>query len=309
MNEKRVQTTASSSLHAFGLELDFEEPPPGAWEPSFGGGPRLQIRSATAKEIAEHWSGLREIGWQGVIDGLPFVAEVGCAGDHRFVHGQRTVHHLSADASLLRCAPEDPVHTTWWRLVLDSVLFSVALHLGREALHAAAVASQQGAIAITAGTGGGKSTLLAELLRGGLPMLADDVVVLEDRTDVAPLAHPGPPLMNLPSGIAHPPGAVIAPVGEERWIAVHAHPQPLPLAALVVLNRSAGLDLGMHRVHEPLALLLGTLFGFPFTSERERARFELASTIANRVAIWELSADPSVPPDELAEQLRNVLEL
>ncbi len=299
--------TSHDSLRAFGLGLDFDVRPPGAWESRPAGDRRLQIRSTTPEEIAEHWSGLHEIGWRAVIDGLPFVAEVGAAGDHRFVHGESSVHHLSADATLLRCAPECPAEATWWRLVLDSVLFSVALHLGNEALHAAAVATDRGAIAITAGTGGGKSTLLVELLRGGFTMLADDVVVLEDRGDAPPLAHPGPPVMNVPASIDPLPGAVIAPVGEERWVAVPAHPEALPLMALVLLNRRVGSTLGMCRVREPLALLLRMLARFPRSPERERSRFELASAIATRIPIWELSADPDVSADRLADLLQSEL--
>ena len=54
------------------------------------------------------------------------------------------VHHLSADASVLQCAPTDPTEQSWWRVVLDSVLFTVALLQGYEALHAAAVATPDG---------------------------------------------------------------------------------------------------------------------------------------------------------------------
>src|ERR1035441_1963395 len=110
-------------------------------------------------------------------------AVVVASGDHRFVHGAhpdhsgarsdgtRAVHHLSADASVLQCAPSDPAEPSWWRVVLDSVLFTVALLQGYEALHASAVATRDGVIAITAAAGGGKSTLLAELLLRGLGLM------------------------------------------------------------------------------------------------------------------------------------------
>jgi hypothetical protein len=195
-----VTHSPSPALAAFGLSLRFETPPPGAWEARPSRDPSLQILSVTAQAIADSWSGLQAIGWEGVIDGAPFVVERGVAGDHRFVHGAppdqhgapsdgtRAVHHLSPDASVLQCAPSDPSEPSWWRVVLDSVLFTVALLQGYEALHAAAIATPDGVIAITAATGGGKSTLLSELLGRGLALMADDVLVLESRGDAPPLA-------------------------------------------------------------------------------------------------------------------------
>jgi hypothetical protein len=310
-------------LRAFGLSLIADAPPPGAWEAQPLSEPILHLRSATPRTIAECWSGLDAVGWEGVNDGAPIVVERGRAGDHRFVHGAdpaqsssdarsdaaRAVHHLSTNAGVLQCAPSNPAEPSWWRVVLDSVLFTVALLQGYEALHAAAVATPDGVIAITAATGGGKSTLLAELLRRGLALMADDVLVLEPRSTDAPLAHPAPPLMTVPIaripllGQAGLPETICA-LPEEHWIAVPVHPLPLPLMALVVLNRSPGLATDMHRSPNPLATLMSSLLRFPRVPERERTRFELAGAIASHVPIWELRADPSVDPETLADILQ-----
>ncbi len=332
-------------LTAFGLGLLSDVTPPGAWVQRPLAEPTLRLRSASSRAIAESWSGLDAIGWEGMIDGAPFVVERGRAGDHRFVHGAhphqsgtlsagtRAVHHLSTDARVLRCAPSDPAEQSWWRVVLDSVLFTVALLQGYEALHAGALATPDGAVAITAASGGGKSTLLSELLAHGLTLAADDVLVLEpSSTDAPPLAHPAPPLMTVPaarlprlaaascpaetgSSEAGPPEAradadasqtetgppeAICALGEERWIPVPVHPEPLPLKALVVLNRRPGLATGMHRAARPLAVLVGSLLRFPRVPERERTRFEVAGAIAAHVPIWRLDADPSVAPETLA---------
>jgi hypothetical protein len=320
---QREAGSRPTGLRAFGLSLIVDTPPPGAWEAQSLSEPIMHLRSATPRMIAECWSGLDAVGWEGVNDGALFVAERGRAGDHRFVHGVdpaqssgnarsdavRAVHHLSADASVLQCAPSNPAEPSWWRVVLDSVLFTVALLQGYEALHAAAVATPDGVIAITAATGGGKSTLLAELLRRGLALMADDVLVLESRGTDAPLAHPAPPLMTVPAvripvlGQAGLPETICS-LEEERWIAVPVHPRPLPLMALVVLNRSPGLATDLHRPPNPLAALMSSLLRFPRIPERERTRFELASAIASHIPIWELSADPSVAPETLADVLR-----
>jgi len=312
-------------LAAFGLSLLADAPPPGAWEARPFREPSLQVRSVTAQAIEDGWSGFEGIGWEGVIDGAPFVVERGVEGDHRFVHGAkpdhsgvpsahtRAVHRLCADGLVLQCAPSDPADPTWWRVVLDSVLFTVALLRGYEALHASGVATSDGAIAITAATGGGKSTLLAELLGRGSVLMADDVLVLESRGTECPLVHPAPPVMTVPAARmpalseAEPP-ETISSTDDERWIAVPVHPGPLPLKALVVLDRRLGSQrpgskISLSRIESPLAPLLDSLMSFPSVPERQRKRFELASVLTCTAGLWRLTASPDAPPDVLADAL------
>jgi hypothetical protein len=265
------------------------------------------------------------IDWEGTIDGARLVVERGLAGDHRFLHGAQpgrddapgahvpAIHHLSADASVLRCTLPDPVEPSGWRVVLDSVLFTVALLQGYEALHAAAIATPEGAIAISAATGGGKSTLLSELIARGCALLADDVLVLEPRGTAPPLAYPAPPVMTVPAARVPRLGGgeapeTIATVGDERWIAVPVHPQPLPLKALVMLDRRPNADrpgkrASMSRIESPLAPLLQSLMGFPHGQERQRTRFELASAIATTADLWQLTASLDATPGVLADTL------
>jgi hypothetical protein len=325
-SNRQAAATQKLGMAAFGLSLSFDVPPPGAWEPRPVHEPSLQIKMATAQAIESHWSGRDGIGWEGKIDGAPFVVERGVNGDHRFIHGAHpnqsgspakethAVHHLNADASVLHCAPTNPGEMEWWRVVLDSVLFTVALLKDYEALHAGAIATQDGVIAITAASGGGKSTLLTELLGRGEALMADDVLVLESHGTEAPLAHPGPPLMTVPAArVAMPkegfPSETICVVEDERWIAVPTSREPLPLKALVVLDRRAGhgLETSMEKIEDPLAPLLGALMNFPNTPERQRARFELASVLASTSTLWRLTADLDTPPGVLADALANTL--
>jgi hypothetical protein len=336
-----VTDSLSPTLAAFGLGLVPEEQPPGAWQtdaalalkptldrrraldPGRAPEPSLQIRMTDAAAIAQRWSGFAAIGWEGLIDGARFVVERGVAGDHRFVHGEtpdehgvpaagtRALHHLDAGASVLRCAPADPTEPSWWRLLLDSVLFTVALLHGYEALHAGAIATEGGVVAITAGTGGGKSTLLTELLRRGAVLMADDVLVLEPRGtsgSSGPLAYPAPPLMSVPTERLsvleeQGPVEVICALDGEQWIAAAVHPGGLPLKALVLLDRRPGLETSLARIKDPLALLLGSLMRFPSSPERQRSRFELASVLACDTALWHLTADVDTTPGVLADTL------
>jgi hypothetical protein len=284
---------------AFGLSLDFEQLPPGAWRAEADGEASVKVCVGDRQEIEDAWSGSAEAGWEAKIDGAPFVAERGRDGDFRFLHGGRSAHHLSADLAQLRCA-FGTAEPSEWRVVLDSVLFSVALLRGREALHAGAVATDKGAIAIAAASGGGKSSLLAALLQAGLPLLSDDVVVLEPRPGRPLLAHPGAPVMTVPTSTAPLPGEWIATVGEESWVGVPTYPEPTPLAALILLDRRPGGETGLRRVSDPFGTLISSLLHFPRTPDRERARFELAAAIASDLPIWRLEADLSADPPTLA---------
>jgi hypothetical protein len=311
-------------LAAFGLSLAGDLSPPGAWQARAWREPGVEIELGDLRDIQAGWSGLDTVGWQAPIDGAPLVVERGVGGDHRFVHGAhpdrgrfatgtRAVHHLSADMSLLRCAPREPADPAWWRLALDSVLFTVALLHGYEALHAAAIAMPGGAVAITATTGGGKSTLLSALLGSGAALMADDVLVLEPQAEGPPLAHPAPPVMTIPvEQVASPSKAAtpetICSLADELWIAVPVHPEPLPLKALVVLDRRpaalpAGAQPTLRKIDDPLAPLLNALMSFPRSPQRQRTRFELASTLAHEVALWQLTAELDTPPQVLADML------
>ncbi|HUB75093.1 MAG TPA: hypothetical protein VL979_13805 [Solirubrobacteraceae bacterium] len=309
-------------MRAFGLSLDFDGlDPPGAWERHAGGDSPLRVRLETRAQIAASWSGRKEVGWEATIDGARFVVERGVAGDHRFVHGADpaagegastlAIHHLDAEAGLLRCAPADADGPLWWRVVLDSVLFTVALLRGYEALHAGAVASRGAAVAITAASGGGKSTLLAELVRRDLDLIADDVLVLEQSDERGLIAHPAPPLMTVPAAVrglgADTPERPICAIGGEHWIAVRVRPEPLALRALVVLDRRAGSGVSIDEIREPLATLMGSCLRFPRSAARERSRFELASALSAQARLLRLEADVDTPPTILADTLLETL--
>jgi hypothetical protein len=313
--------STDSGLRAFGLSLSIDGPlPPGDWELHPLREPALRLRVVAPVTVSSSWSGRSAIGWQGVMDGAPFIVERGIDGDHRFVHGALpdpsgrisdealSVHHLSADGSILGCAPSDSAEPSWWRVVLDSVLFTIALLRGYEALHAGAVVTPDGVIAITAATGGGKSTLLTELLGRGLALMADDVLMLEARGAETPLAHPAAPLMTVPTARISrlregDPPEPISSLDGEFWIAVPVYSEPLPLKALVVLDRRPGLQTSLERMDISLAPLLASLLNFPHSPERQQTRFELASVLASTTGLWRLTADLDIPPEVLADIL------
>src|SRR5207245_620438 len=104
-----------------------------------------------------------------------------------------------ADGGRLGCAPRDVTMLDWQRVLLSRVLPNVSLARGREALHASAVETPLGILAVAAPSGTGKSTLAGELMNRGWPLFADDVLVLS-RGSGGVEAHPASPHMNVGDG-------------------------------------------------------------------------------------------------------------
>ena len=62
-----------------------------------------------------------------------------------------------------------------------------------------------GTVAIVAAAGGGKSTLVSELVARGHELVSDDITFLEPMAAGPPLALAGAPVMTLPAGAANRP--------------------------------------------------------------------------------------------------------
>lgn len=286
-----------SEYRLFGFPVSSELALPGAWSAA----PPSAEGDATVLVIGElpPWAGAAEGGWQGMSDGKAFTVERSNAGEYRFSHGGRALFALSADHRSLTCAPGQPLDLGWWRILMDSVLFTVSLLRGNEALHAGAVATSSGAVAILAGSGAGKSTLLGQLLREGHELVTDDVLFLRQTADHL-LADPGPPLMTLPVQRSAGVGTPLGDVGNEIWVATPVVGAALPLRRVVLLDRRPGASTGLYPVAHPLGVLMPHMLKFPGTRARELVRFSLASAVATEAEMWHLVADATASPQELA---------
>ena len=146
------------------------------------------------------------------------------------------------------------------RLLVSQVLPWAWSLQGKAVLHAGAVILPEGAVAFTAPSGRGKSTLTGAFGRDGIPVLADDALLLEESGADELLAFPGyPRLRLLPDSLAHlaPAGGVSvqsrsADSGESErgWsdrknevlLGAESLPfasQPAPLRVLFFLERGA----------------------------------------------------------------------
>ena len=291
----------AQQLSAFGLaiESDFDLP---VSEPA-GPGRNLALRLADQDVLRALADEPRVLRYLHVLDNCPYAMLEGPDGDVLVSYGHRATFHLSADGSVLRCAPTERDDPVWQRVLLDTVLWTVSLLRGYEQLHASAVRTTAGVVAFIAASGGGKTSLAAELLRRDAVLYTDDILALEPR-DGGVVAHCGPPLMNLPRPLVPELGGeaeVLADFGEEQWVRIR---RPLlqaePLRAVVIMTRAAGLATRCTRLESPALALLAHVVGFPYL-ERERTRFELYASLASATPVLELTADLSVPTAELAD--------
>jgi hypothetical protein len=300
---------------AYGLEVGCAE-----WLPGFEPAARdraqadLVVEMASTDAVDAAWSGGGTTIWETRLSGArPFRCERGGGGDLRFDYAGSAGFHVDAEARRLLAAPGPAAPADWQQVLLDSVLFCIRLALGHEALHGSAVRTGAGATAIVAATGSGKTSLAAELVRRGRPLLSDDILVLENGPDRL-LVHPGPPLMNLPTASTerladHVETLARFEGADESWVEVgHAVREPLALEHVVLLSRLEGSETSMTRLApNPLALLPHAVF-IDDDPERRLARFELFSSVASKAALWDLRGGARATPSDLADLVEeNVL--
>jgi hypothetical protein len=239
--------------------------------------------------------------WETAIDGRPYRMWQRPDG-YLMVHEDSCDYFLSAALDELVCSPRDPTSPGWRRFLLDTVLWSTSLLRGCELMHAGAVAGPNGVLAVASGTGGGKTSLVLELMRRGLALFSDDIVALR-RGDDGVAAHGGPALMNVPVAVDADVGQELACFGGERWVAVDdADAGPLPVDAICLLERSRGAEPALERVEATALDLLRHSVGFDALRARRRARFELFAELATG-PVWRLTADLDDDPGRIADLL------
>lgn len=132
--------------------------------------------------------------------------------------------------------------------LLGTVLATLCFNRGMMPLHASGVATPRGALLMSGNSGLGKSTLAATLHRcHGFPLISDDMCALDFQNRETPVLWPAFPRLKLWKDSAQ--SLQMSTAGAERTreefdkfhIPVSAqdfHADPLPFAALILLNRS-----------------------------------------------------------------------
>jgi hypothetical protein len=295
---------------AYGLRLVSSFPLPGmrTASPAGDGLRALELALLEPTQFERAWSGSggppEWRGRQG--DGRELTIEHGTGGDVLFSYADLARFRLDPQMRRLECFPSD-TGLDWLRVLISKVIPSISVMLGHEALHAAALDSPEGVVAIMAPSGAGKSTLALELLRRGWPLFADDVLTL-DRCEGRVSAHPGTPHMNLAQeraeGDTQTLGETLGVVGGERWLAVTStttHKRPVRM--LCLLERGSDLPLEIEALESsplPLAPYMLGLSSDPF---RRRERFELYADLMASASLVRLTGGAEHRPRQLADLL------
>jgi hypothetical protein len=252
-------------------------------------------------------SGTEEI-WRTRIDDATVTVDRHADSALTIRFGDAASFRIGPRGRVVTCAPRPGAdRVRWERFLLDTVLWSTAVVHGRVALHAAAVADGDGAIAVVGGTGGGKTSVALALAGRGGALVSDDVLVVSSEPH-AVLAHPAPPVMNVDvaadAELRASVGRVLGTFGGEHWLHVARSAQTVvPLRAVVVLTRSSRASRAYAKGPRDALLTLEahsvSLPGLPQLNLR--TRFDVLADIAARVPVLDLRVPPSLPPDGIAD--------
>jgi hypothetical protein len=306
----------AKSYTAFGLALLSQFPLPGMTPAPAEGFPGLEVELVTPAELEAAWSGEgAATPWRGRLgDGEELVIEWGRERDLLFSYGERARFILDSSGGRLLCAPREPAALDWQRVLLSRVLPSVSVARGREALHASAVDTSLGVVAIAATSGTGKSTLASALIRRGWPLFADDVLTL-GRGGEGVEAYPSAPHMNVdPDDVdfSAPPAIhkTLGVLSGERWVGVGETTRgPRPVAAIFLFEREPRLALAAEPVRVSPLTLVPFMLGLPNEKGREAPRFALYSDLVDSARLLRLTANLTDRPADVADAVERTLGL
>ncbi len=174
------------------------------------------------------------------------------------------------------------------------------------------------AIAVAARSGGGKSSVAAELILRGATLLADDVTAVE-AGDTGVMAHPALGLMSLartaPGLNALSRARLGVKVGSSTdsvRVSVRRYEKPVRLGAIYFLQPAVGSSsIRLTEVHPPdPRLLLASTFNVALrTRERLITQLETCAAIARSVRLVRVSLPPEGDFSALAGRLLADAEL
>jgi hypothetical protein len=297
--------------HAFGLEVAAEFPLPGLGRSARHPQRRVTCRAASAVEIGASWheDGSRSAVELRYPDGRPFL-EIRAHDEAGYrVHAPRYgLHLVSTDGTQVTSALPRNNPLGAQRLLFAQTLPLAAALQGLEPLHASAVALDGNALAFTAPSGTGKSSLAAHLVAAGAGFLTDDVLALE-RGDDGVVAHPGAARLSLApaelraatrAGRARLGGRVGR--GDGKVVLEPPPGAPARLAALYRLRRGGSTArVCEHDPPEPLPILASAFLPYLRTPDRLRNQLAVCEAVVETVRSFELVLPPTLGARDAAE--------
>jgi hypothetical protein len=199
--------------------------------------------------------------------------------------------------------------------VLGPILAFVLRLRGVVCLHASAVAVDGRAIAFVGPVGAGKSTIAAAFANQGYPVIADDIVALDERSQQF-FAIPAYPRLRLrPATVKHFYGAedalpLLAPNNPKRAFDLLGkdhlfQPNPLPLGAIYILGAPTAIPMAplvdsLRPVKALVSLVTNTFMNYLLNEEQRAQEFELLSRLLASVPLRSLITHSD--PSRLSEQ-------
>lgn len=272
-----------------------------------------RVLDADRDEVDARWSGAEREVWRTTLhDGRPLEVILGSAGDHLLRHGEASLVHIDESRTRVTChAARGWLDPGWQRLLADWLPYLLALLDGGEALHAASVHDGIGVIAFVALSGGGKTTLAAEMVRRGAALVADDIVLLE-RDEGGIVVQPGPPTLSLDRAGAPAPAAVgsrVAEFGDEQWVEVpnRIDAPTREVRAVILVDRGTYDGVSCEPDASPVISLLAQAVGMPHLTGRDGERFRRYADLAAAASVLRLRASSRTAPHELLNVVESAL--
>lgn len=218
---------------------------------------------------------------------------------------------------------DEPAHLAPY--LLGPVLGFLLRLRGETCLHASAVVVEGRGVALAGSSGVGKSTVAAVLARGGHPVLADDVLVLDvDRAGRARAVPGYPRLLLWPDAVAFLDGSPdarprVSARWEKRYVDLESEPfafhaEPAPLGAVYLLEPEVdapGVEVRAVPPAEAVPLLAANGYASAWLDAPMRARdFDRLARIVECVAVRRLRFDDELigPYDRARALLEDVRE-
>lgn len=195
---------------------------------------------------------------------------------------------------------------------LGSAMSALLQQRGLLPLHASSVVTPSGALLVTGRSGVGKSTLTAQLVGRGLPLLADDVTAIDVQSGTHPLARSGLPAVRLwrdalrrLDKLAEATHQVREDVDKYYLPLPSAGPVPHPIRAIIrlVSKRDGSLELSELAGTDRFRWLNQHIHRKHFLPgmDLQRFAFDAVVRLATAVPVLQVTRpDRGVPPDEIA---------
>jgi hypothetical protein len=308
--------------HGFGLTVEAAAPVPGLTDAAGGTATRTAtwVQDTEAREEEAWQREARSLVDYRFLDGRPMMlVEHHPDGRYRVSAPGFGRHLVSPRGDQICSALPTGPGRRWQRLFFAQVLPLAATLQGLDLFHASAVAHAGRAVAFSAPSGTGKTSIAAHLVADGFEFVTDDVLALEI-SDGTVTAHPGPGFL----GVAEVEVRKLSREGRRRlgprigrgdkaYFGVTPVAAPVPLAAVCFLARTGAHQLEVVEEAEagPRELLGSSFLPHVRPPERLLNHLDVCAHIAASVRIVRVGVpdgDARAAAAALAPHVRRLAE-